>query len=171
MAAIVLMAGHENSVNQIGNTILALVNHPAQLQKVRSGPRLIPAAVEEALRFDTPTPYGLRSALEDVEIGEVYVARGDLLLTGLGSANRDPDLLDRPDAFDVTRRQGGRHLSFGQGIHFCSGASLARAETRAVLDALLRTTNGIQLSVPSADLRHRPTPFFRGLESLPLSLW
>ena len=132
MLRLLLSAGTETTVNLIGNGILALLRNPDQLQRLRDAPGLIPAAVEELLRFDSPVQADFRHVLEDCEVNGFPLRRRDNIVLLLGAANRDPDVFVNPDRLDIDRRRG-RHLSFGGGIHHCLGAPLARLEGRIVL--------------------------------------
>ena len=129
MLRLLLIAGNETTTNLIGNGVLALLRHPDQLQRLRDDPSLIPLAVDELLRFDSPVQTDFRRALEDCEVNGFPLKKRDNIVLLLGAANRDPDVFDDPDRLDVGR--GDRsHLSFGRGIHHCIGAPLARLEGR-----------------------------------------
>jgi len=166
MLRLLLGAGTETSANLIGNGILALLRNPDQLQRLRDDPGLIPAAVEELLRFDSSVQTDFRRVLEDCEVNGFALRKRDNIVLLLGAANRDPDVFVDPDRLDIGRRQG-RHLSFGGGIHHCLGAPLARLESRIVLEMLLDRFKSIRL----LDSRPRFSRgiVFRGLQSLPLS--
>ena len=136
MLRLLLIAGNETTTNLIGNGMLALLRHPDQLQRLREDPSLIPSAVDELLRFDSPVQTDFRRALTDCEVNGFAMRRRENIVVLLGAANRDPDVFDDPDRLDVGR--GDRsHLSFGRGIHHCIGAPLARLEGRIVLEMLL----------------------------------
>ncbi|KJK59401.1 cytochrome P450 family protein [Saccharothrix sp. ST-888] len=168
LAFLILFAGYENTVQLIGNSVLALLDHPEQLAELRCDPALLPAAVEELTRYDTPAPLAIRRfPLEDVTVGEVTIPAGETVLLALGSANRDPGHYDRPDRLDL-HRQDSAHLSLGHGIHYCIGAPLARMETGIALAALLRRFPGLALDVPRDSLRWRPSIRARGLLALPV---
>lgn len=162
-----LNAGYETTMGLIGNASLALLRHPDQLRKLRLEPDLLPAAVEEALRYDAPVQYSGRVAHEDVELGGRRIERNQTVFTLLGSANRDPDFCDYPDHFDITR-YGVTHLSFGYGAHFCLGAHLARLETRIALGALVSRFPRLALACDADRLERRTSLLFRTLESLPV---
>ena len=128
MVLLLLVAGHETTVNLIGSGMLALLEHPEQMEKLRHDPSLIKSAVEELLRFTSPVELATeRYAREDVTIGGVTIRRGEMAFVSLASANRDASQFANPDALDITR-QPNRHLAFGLGTHFCLGAPLARLE-------------------------------------------
>ncbi|MFD9129224.1 cytochrome P450 [Kitasatospora sp. NPDC059571] len=168
LAFLILFAGYENTVHLIGNGVLALLDHPEQLAALRRDPALLPAAVEELARFDGPAPLAIRRfPTEDVRIGDTVVPAGETVLLALGSANRDPDHVDRPDELDLHRTDNG-HLALGHGIHYCLGAPLARMETAIALDTLVRRLPGLALDVPRKDLRWRPSMRARGLLALPV---
>ena len=165
MMRLLLIAGNETTTNLIGNGILALLRHPDQLQQLREDPSLIPAAVDELLRFDSPVQTDFRRVLEDCEVNGFPLRRRDNIVVLLGAANRDPDVFDDPDRLDVGR--GVRsHLSFGRGIHHCIGAPLARLEGRIVLEMLLERFS--QISLRGEQPRFRNSIVLRGLESLPV---
>jgi cytochrome P450 len=160
-------AGHETTVNLIGNGLLALHRNPGELRRLQDDPSLIPNAIEELLRYDSSVQLTGRAALEDVEIGGVPVAKGESVLCLLGAANRDPAAYPEPDRLDVTRANI-RPLSFGGGIHFCLGAQLARIEAEVAIATLLRRLPTLRLDDPEhADWRQ--TFVLRGLNRLPAS--
>ena len=133
---LLLVAGNETTTNLIGNTLLASMAHPEQLERVRRDPRLVPSLVEEGLRYCGPIQFLYRHATRDVELAGVPIPAGSLVLPLLASANRDERQFEDAGRFDVTRNAQG-HLGFGLGIHFCLGASLARLEARVALEELL----------------------------------
>jgi pimeloyl-[acyl-carrier protein] synthase len=161
------VAGHETTVNLVGNGLLALLRHPDQWRRLRDDPRLLPGAVEELLRYDGPVQRTGRIAAEDVELAGVGIPAGSLVLGFLGAANRDPGHFPEPDRLDVTRDEP-RHLAFGYGIHYCLGAPLARLEAQVALDALLRRFPELELEDPTP--AWRPSSTLRGLVALPVSL-
>jgi cytochrome P450 len=161
-------AGFETTTNLIGNGLLALLDHPEQMRRLRDDRSLLRTAVEELLRWDPPVQLDGRKVLDDVELhGETYAA-GTQFVTLLGGANRDPRMFDEPERFDVAR-EGPAPMSFGAGIHFCLGAALARAEGQVVFDRLLDRFPVIE---PAWDDRpaYRETVVLHGLGSLPVSL-
>ena len=144
MLRLLLGAGTETTANLIGNGVLALLRNPDQLQRLREDPGLIPTAIEELLRFDSPVQADFRRVLVDCEVNGIPVRRRDNIVLLIGAANRDPDVFENPDRLDVGRRQGP-HLSFGRGIHHCLGAPLARMQGRVVLEVLLERFSSIGL--------------------------
>jgi cytochrome P450 len=160
-------AGHETTVNLIGNGLLALHRNPDQLRLLEGNPALITNAIEELLRYDSSVQVTGRTAMEDVPVGGVDVAKGESVLCLLGAANRDPAVYPDPDRLDITR-PNIRPMSFGGGIHFCLGAQLARIEGEIAIATLLRRLPGLQLD----DVEHpdwRQTFVLRGLNKLPAS--
>ncbi|WKX68810.1 cytochrome P450 [Streptomyces sp. XD-27] len=169
LAFLILFAGYENTVHLIANSLLALLDQPEALDKLRAQPELIGPAVEEFLRYDGPAPLAIRRfPLADMEIGGVAVPAGETVLLSLAAANRDPAHFNEPDRLDIHRSHSG-HLALGHGIHYCLGASLARLETEIALSALLKRFPRLRLGVPREELRHRPSIRARGLISLPVS--
>ena len=168
MILLLIVVGHETSVNLIGNGTLALLQHPAAWEELHATPSLIPSAVEEMLRYDCPVERApMRYAAEDVELAGVTICRGDAVSVVLGSANRDDNQFLHADTFDI-RRDPNRHLAFGQGIHYCLGAPLARLEGRIAIQALLTQMPDLQLAVPTSALRWSTHPIMRGLQRLPV---
>ena len=160
---LLLNAGHEATVNAAGNGLLALLRHPDELARLRADPSMIPTAIEEMLRFDSPLQLFTRFVLEDFACGAVKFAKGDTVGLLYGSGNRDPGAFPRADEFDVGR-QPNRHLAFGTGTHFCLGAQLARLELEVLFRAILRRLPGIRLD--SGEPQYRPGLVFRGLREL-----
>lgn len=159
---LLLVAGNETTTNLIGNGLAALLDHPEAIAVLREDPERIPAAVEEMLRYDSPVQGLVRFATRDTEVGGVRIGKGDIILAMVGAANRDPEAFERPDAFDL-ERGGGRHLSFGQGVHYCLGAPLARLEADVVFRALLDRTEHIEMG--EGGLERGGTFLLRGPES------
>jgi cytochrome P450 len=144
---VLLNAGHEATVNTLGNGVLALLTHPEQWQRLVSGDVEPAAAVEELIRWDPPLQLFERWVLEDgVEVGGEPVPRGAKVALLFGAANRDPRVFDDPDAFDVVRGNAGEHIGFGGGIHVCIGAPLARIELEAALGVLVDLAPGLKLA-------------------------
>jgi vitamin D3 1,25-hydroxylase len=170
MAMLLLIAGHETTVNLVGNGVLALLTHPDQLALLRERPELLPAAVEEFLRFDSPVANApMRFAAEDVEVDGATVPAGAVVMLGLAAANRDPDRFTDPASLDLTRDASG-HVAFGHGLHFCLGAQLARIEGEVAIGALLVERPDLALAVDPAELVHRRSSLVRGLTALPVDL-
>jgi cytochrome P450 PksS len=165
---LLFVAGHETTVNLIGNGVLALLQHPDQLARLRSDPSLIKPAVEELLRFTNPVDMATeRYPREDVTIRGVTIPRGEMVYVVLSSANRDERQFPNPDQLDITR-EPNKHLALGLGTHFCLGAPLARLEGQIAINTLLRRLPDLRLAVVPSQLRWRPGLLLRGLEALPL---
>jgi cytochrome P450 len=163
---LLLNAGHEATVNVVGNGVSALLTHPVQLEDVRSDAEAIPSAVEELIRYDSPLQLFERTALADTVVGDVVVEKGQKIAALLGAANRDPAVFAEPDRFDV-RRDPNAHLGFGAGIHFCVGAPLARVELQASLRTLLARFPRLALNAAPP---RRPEFVIRGVRSLPVTI-
>jgi cytochrome P450 len=161
-------AGHETTVNLIGNGLLALFRNPDQLKLLSENPSLIANAIEEFLRYDSSVQLTGRVTLEDAELADVEIGKGEGVLALLGAANRDPAVYPEPDRLDITRRNI-RSLSFGGGIHFCLGAQLARIEAEIAIATLLRRLPGLSLD-DSDRPDWRQTFVLRGLKKL-LASW
>jgi len=164
-AMLLLVAGQETTINLIGNGLLALLRHPRELARLKADPGLVPGAIEELLRYDTPIQVIARVLLQDVVIDGTCLPLGSEVLLVTAAANRDPERFNDPDRIDVTR-QGAGHLSFGGGHHYCLGAPLARLEAEVAFRTL--TSRLPRLGLATEDLRWRPNPFLRGLEELPV---
>ena len=163
---ILLSTGHETTTHLIGNGLLALLQHPDQMQKLRAQPNLIHSAIEEMMRYDNPVQITYRSATQDAEVGGKQIHQGDLINSILGSANHDLERYTDADRFDITRNEG-RHLNFGLGIHFCIGASLVRLEAEIAFNTILRRFPKLQLTTDHLEWQEHPV--FRGLKILPVS--
>jgi cytochrome P450 len=163
---LLLVAGHETTVNLIGNGTLALLRHPDQLRKLRENPGLIGTAVEELLRFDGPVQRTARIPSEDITIGGQTIGKGEMVMPFLGAADRDPTQFPDPDRLDITRADN-RHIAFGMGIHFCLGAPLARLEGQIAINTLLARLPRLALATDRPQFRQSLT--LRGLQALPLS--
>jgi cytochrome P450 PksS len=169
MVFLLVVAGHETTVNLIGNGVLALMQFPEQLERLRADPRLESTALEELLRFHSPVETSTeRFAREPIAIAGVPIPQGALVYGLIASANRDETQFDDPDRLDLGR-QKNRHLAFGQGIHYCLGAPLARLEGQIALRRLLERMPGLRLAVPESTLRWRKGLNIRGLETLPVA--
>ncbi len=170
MVFLLLIAGHETTVNLIGSGTLALLEHADEMEKLRRDPSLIKPAVEELLRYTAPVFMTTeRYARENVTIHGVTIPRGEMTLGVIGSANRDEKVFENPDSLDITR-EPNKHLSFGQGVHFCLGAPLARVEAQIAVNTLLRRMPELRLRVSPDSLRWRPSMILRGLDALPVAL-
>jgi pimeloyl-[acyl-carrier protein] synthase len=162
-----LVAGHETTTSLIGNGVLALMRDREQWDAIRAEPTLIPQAVEEILRFESPVARQPRLIRRDVELGGQTLHAGEIAFQMLGAANRDPDQFTNPDAFDI-RRNPNRHIAFGLGPHFCIGAPLARAEAQIAFATLAARFPGLELEEsPRWDLEK---PNSRVLRELPVRL-
>jgi len=164
MCVLLFIAGHETTVNLIGNGILALLRHPDEMIKLRRDPALISLAIEELLRYDSPVQWTARITNTDVEIQGRKIPSGSMIIIAIGSANRDPRHFADPDNLDIARTDN-RHVAFGFGIHFCLGAPLARVEGQIALGTLLRRVPTLTLQLATTDWRESST--LRGLKSLP----
>ena len=168
MVFLLLIAGHETTVNLIGNGILALLENPNEMSKLRSEPSLVKGAVEELLRYTSPVLMTTeRYARENAMIHGVTIPRGEMTLGVIGSANRDETVFDDANELHITR-DPNKHLSFGQGIHFCLGAPLARMEAQIAFTTLLQRLPDLRLKNSPHSLRWRPSMILRGLASLPV---
>lgn len=168
MVVLLLVAGHETTVNSIGNGALALLENPDQLVKLQDDPSLIKCAVEEVLRHSGPLETATeRFPREDIHIHGATVPRGGLVLPVLASANRDGQQFESPDKLDITR-EPNPHVAFGYGAHYCLGAALARLETQIALATVFRRCRDMRVAVPVKALRWKPGLVLRGLESLPV---
>jgi cytochrome P450 len=163
-AALLLMAGHEATVNVIGNGVLALLRHPGQWRRLVADPGLDTTAVEELIRFDPPLQLFERTAVMDTAVAGHPVPAGTKIAALLGAAARDPAVFARPDELDVAR-QPSPHLGFGAGVHYCLGAPLARVEVAATIDALRTALPEMRLA---AEPPRRPDFVMRGLRELRL---
>ena len=162
---LILIAGNETTTNLIGNSVLALLRDPGELQRLRDDPGLIPSAVEELMRFDSPVQTDFRRVLEDCEVNGYPLKKRDNIAVLLGAGNRNPGAFPDPDRLDVGRA-GAAHLSFGRGIHHCLGAPLARLEARIALEMLLERFRHMRLLDPRP--RFHKTIVLRGLRALPI---
>jgi cytochrome P450 len=168
MVYLLLVAGHETTVNLIANGMNALFADPGQLALLRAEPERLPAAVEELLRYDSPAQVAIpASTAEPVEVAGQRIPAGENIIVVLLAANRDPARFPDPGVLDLTREDAG-HLAFGHGIHHCLGAPLARLETRIALSVLLRRCGDLTLAVPPGSLERRPSFIINGLVALPV---
>jgi cytochrome P450 len=162
---LLLVAGHETTVNLISGGTLALLRHPDQLERFRADPEVARTGVEEMLRYVSPVQLTGRALTEPCEFGGVEFAAGDFAMLLLASGNHDPDQFDEPERFDVARSPNN-HLGFGFGIHHCLGAPLARMETQVALTSLVRRVPG--LSLATDEVSYKSNVVLRGMESLPV---
>ncbi|MFS1514144.1 cytochrome P450 family protein [Chengkuizengella sp. SCS-71B] len=170
MLFLLIVAGHETTVNLIGNGMLSLLQHPEQLGKLRKHPELVGRAVEELLRFTNPVEFATaRYAIEDFTLYEKEIKKGDMIFLSLAAANRDPNYFVNPEELDITREEN-KHIAFGFGMHHCLGAPLARLESQIAFQALIQRFPNIKLKVNEKELRWRQSEIFRGLLELPVSL-
>lgn len=161
-----MVGGQETTTNLIGNGMLTFIRHLDQMQKLLVEPSLIGTAVEECLRYESPSQHTARKALTDVQIGKTTVRAGQAVIAVMGAANRDPEAFSNPDRFDITRTEN-RHVAFGWAAHFCFGAALARLEGQIAFATLLRRLPGV--NVDAVNLEWRENLGLRGLKRLPLS--
>lgn len=164
-ALLLLIAGFETTGNLIGNGMVALLGDPDSRDRLRQDPALVPAAIDEMLRYDSPVQLTSRTATEDVEVRGAMIPAGRAVLVFIGGANRDPALFEQPEEFRIDRPDPGRHLSFSLGIHHCLGASLARLEARIVVEELLRRFPTLE---PAGSPTRRSLLVLRGFESVPV---
>ena len=168
MVVLLLIAGHETTVNLIASGTLALLEHPEQQGQLKADPAMTKTAIEELLRYTSPVETATeRFARETVTLHGVTIPKGELVLAVLASANRDEGQFAYPEELDLTRTPN-KHLAFGQGVHFCLGAPLARLEGQIAISTLLKRLPELHLGVAPEKLRWRPTFVVRGLESLPV---
>jgi cytochrome P450 len=165
---LLLLAGNETTTNLIGNGLLALCRHPEQQQRLRANRDLIPSAIEEMLRFDPPVQMTLRVPTAATNVSGTDIPAGSLCFILLAAANRDPAHFPQPENFDVAR-DPNEHVAFGEGIHFCLGAPLARLEGAIAMELMLEKFPRLQLANPQAKLEYRGSMALRGLSELRLS--
>ncbi|THF71758.1 cytochrome P450 [Deinococcus sp. Arct2-2] len=170
MVFLLLSAGHETTVNLIGSGVLELLRRPDQLARLRDDPGLIKSGVEELVRYVVPAETATeRYAAQDMILAGTRIPKGELVLAVIASANRDPAVFQNPDTLDVGR-QNNKHLSFGQGMHYCLGAPLSRLEAQIAIGTLLRRAPNLRLSAPPSGLQWRKSFIVRGLQALPVML-
>ena len=166
---LLLLAGNETTTNLIGNGLLALCRYPDQQQLLRENRTLIPKAIEEMLRYDPPVQMTVRIPTVRVNVGGTEIPEGSIAFILLAAANRDPAQFPHSDLFEVAR-EPNNHVSFGEGIHFCLGAPLARLEGAIAIESMLEKYSRLQLANPYAKLEYRGSMALRGLSKLPLSM-
>jgi cytochrome P450 PksS len=167
---LLLVAGHETTVNLISGGTLALLQHPEQLERLRKDPQLIEPAVEELLRYASPVEVSTeRIAREDITVSGVRIPRGDLVFAVLASANRDERYFKDPNTLDLGR-EPNKHVSFGMGIHYCLGAPLARLEGQIAIQTLVNRFPNLRLARPAESLKWRTGILMRGPKQLPVKL-
>ncbi|MBP2000102.1 cytochrome P450 [Paenibacillus shirakamiensis] len=170
VVTLLIIAGHETTVNLIGNTVLALLEHPEQLELLRNQPELIHSAIEESLRYNGPVEFSTsRWAREDFDFRGTRFKKGEMIIVALSSTNRDSMEFDHPNEFDITKEKSP-HLAFGKGIHMCLGAPLARLEGEIAIRSLLKHFPLMKLDVDRNDLEWRPGMIVRGVKEIPLSV-
>lgn len=165
LCTLLLIAGFQTTVNLIGNTVLALINHPDQRALVAAQPELAAQAVEECLRYDSPVQRSARLTMSTTTIGGTEMPAGETIVVGIGGANRDPGVFSDPDAYDITRTNAGDHISFSGGAHYCIGAPLARLEAITAVQSIMTEFPGLKIDGP---LERQPGGLVRGLRSFPV---
>ncbi|WP_073838779.1 cytochrome P450 family protein [Micromonospora sp. CB01531] len=167
---LMIVAGHDTTLSLIGNGVYLLMQKPDRAAQLRADPSLLPAAIEEFLRLESPVPVAnFRAAVNSFDIGGTRISAGDLVVISLQAANRNDSQFSDPSRFDLARTKG-RHLAFGHGIHFCLGAPLARLEGELAIGTLLKRFPDLRLAVPAAELTWSQAPFIHRLDKLPLLL-
>ena len=168
MLSLLIVAGHETTVSLIGNSVLALLQYPDVHKEISANPDLIPAALEEFLRYDAPVERSLtRIVAEDIEFGGQQLNKGDLIIVVPASANRDETQFESPGALNIHRKPN-THIAFGKGVHYCLGAPLARLEGEIALRVLFNRIPNLSLGITFEDLEWRDVPLFHSLVRLPV---
>ncbi len=168
MLSLLIVAGHETTVSLIGNSVLALLQHPDILREIKANPEIIPAAIEEFLRYDSPVERSLtRFVTQDIELAGHQLKRGDLVIVILGSANRDEAQFPSSAVLDIHRKQNA-HIAFGKGVHYCLGAPLARLEGEIALRVLFERIPDLTLDIALDNLEWRDVPLFHSMVRLPV---
>jgi hypothetical protein len=168
-AVFLLVAGHETTTNLIANGLLSLLRAPEEMRRLRGDLSLLPSAVEELLRHESPLQMVGRIARDDLEIAGTRIAKGDVIALVLGSANHDPSVFSDPDRLDLGRKEN-KHLAFSQGAHYCIGAALARIEAQIALGSTLRRFGTLRLDGEDGALAWHQNLSFRALKSLPVAI-
>ena len=163
-----LTGGNETTTNALGSALMLLLQNPGSIEKLQAQPELIRNFIEEALRVETPVLHLFRVATQDTQIGDVAIPKGSTILLGYASANRDEDVFNEPELFDLEREKPGAHLAFGSGPHHCPGAALARQELYSTFVILLKRLKDIRVANPEEKFSHVPHSFLRGLATLEL---
>jgi pimeloyl-[acyl-carrier protein] synthase len=166
---LLLIAGNETTTNLIGNGTLALGRHPDQFDALKRDPSMLPRAIEEMLRYDGPVQSTARFTKEPVQLGGAEIPAGAIAMMIVAAADRDPAQFKNPEKFDITR-DPNEHVAFGEGIHFCIGAPLARMEARIAFEAMLERFPRLRLKDPAIKPTYKGSYFLRGLESLPVAI-
>lgn len=168
MVALLLSAGHETTVNLIGNGVLALLTHPAELDHLRTQPELMKSAVEELVRYTPPVLFATtRYARENLSIAGTSISKGESVLVALGSANYDESKFENPETL-ILDRQNNKHVGFGSGMHYCLGAPLARLESSIAFQVLFERLPNIRLAVNPENLRWNSNLITRGVKAIPV---
>jgi cytochrome P450 len=165
--SLLLVAGNETTTNLIGNAVLSFTEAPETIERLAADPSLLPQAIEEVLRYRSPVQSMYRVTATDTTLGGLPIPAGSPVVAWIGSANRDERQFERPERFDI-QRSPNRHLAFGQGIHFCLGAPLARLEARIALGAVLSRLPGLTLAA-GARLERMESTIIYGLKEIPVS--
>ncbi|MDF9465344.1 cytochrome P450 [Bacillus sp. FSL K6-0273] len=169
MIMLLIVAGHETTVNLITNTVLALLENPNQLQLLKDNPKLIDSAIEEGLRYYSPVEVTTaRWAAEPFQIHDRTIEKGDMVVIALASANRDETVFENPEVFDITR-ENNRHIAFGHGSHFCLGAPLARLEAKIAITNLFNRMPELKIKGNREEIKWKGNYLMRSLEELPLT--
>lgn len=169
MAHLLLMSGFETTMNMIGNAVVTLLAHPEHAAQLRANPAMLPSALEELVRYDSPVRASmLRFTVEDVVLGDVTIPAGEYVLVSNLTANHDSERFAQPDKLDFSRDTEG-HLGYGFGIHYCVGAPLARLEARIAIGSLLARFPKLALAVPPSELQWLPITFLRALIAVPIT--
>jgi cytochrome P450 len=166
---LLLLAGNETTTNLIGNGTLALGRHPQQMAQLVADRSILPRAIEEMLRYDGPVQSTVRYNKDAAEVGGTVIPAASVVFVILAAANRDPAQFTEADTFDITR-ENNQHVAFGDGIHFCLGAALARLESQIAFDALLKRFPKLRLAQPEAAVSYKGSYFLRGLAALPMAI-
>ncbi|MCA1218402.1 cytochrome P450 family protein [Streptomyces sp. 8L] len=170
MVFLLVVAGHDTTLSMIGNAVHSLLRNQEQLARLRSDPTLLPGAVEELLRFEGPVALAtFRFTTDDIPLNGVTIPGGEIVVVALGSANRDAEKFENPDALDITRKISG-NLAFGHGIHYCAGAPLGRLQVEIALGRLLERYPDLSFAVDPGKLQWKASTIMHGLETLPVRL-